>query len=272
MSSPTRATPKHDIITIVRDPSHVLGKQFTWNTEKGQVEKFTAVSISTGIAEQRHVPDVTALKELLTQVAEERHAAIFNACIPMIEVGKPFLILSEREFEKRGVKRNDATVRWPVPIEYAGKEMRAVGRFKEHTSPSTWQLLDRDVDGHTPKQYADMEYDEWWAEVNKLLPGIQNCARLRAHSSSSRVRINGKPVGAGNGHTWVQFQNPDDVLRIRGAIKARAIDLDMVWKKPKRSRTSNDIVGFDLATIIDWSVFTVGRLVFVGKPEVNHAI
>jgi hypothetical protein len=148
----------------------------------------------------------------------------------------------------------------------------ALGRFKEHTAPSSWLLLDRDVDEHTPKSYADHDYEEWLTGVDKLLPGVLQCARLRAHSSSARVSCQGSPVGGGNGHTWIQVVNPADIDRMRAVVKARALVLGMTWLKPRRSRTTDEVVSHGIASILDWSVFTTGRLVFAGKPEVNHAI
>jgi hypothetical protein len=262
----------HDILTVVRDPAHVLGKQFSFADDGVTVVKISAVYLSLGVAIQRHVPNITAMNKLLAEVAEDSHAAIINAAFPSVPVGAEFLILSEDELKKRGVKRNDNSGIWPVTIDYDGAAWPALGRFMEHQVPSSWLLLDRDVDEHTPKKYADLDYDGWLTEVNKLLPGIVQCARLRAHSSSARVSINGKPVGGGNGHTWIQVVNPDDIKRIRSAVKARALDLGMAWTKPRHSKSTGEVVGNDVVSIIDWSVFTTGRLVFVGKPEVRDAI
>jgi hypothetical protein len=128
------------------------------------------------------------------------------------------------------------------------------------------------VDEHTPKHFANLDYDGWLAEADKLLPGLLKCARLRAHSSSARVSFQGKPVGGGNGHTWIQVANPSDIRRMQTAVKARALDLGMAWTKPRHSSTTGEVVGQDIVSIIDWSVFNKGRLVFVGKPETRDAI
>lgn len=260
-----------DIITVVRDRKHVLGKQFSFNID-ASIKKNTAVQISTAEAVQHYVPDVNALEELLATVAEDKHSAIINSAFPLVPVGTPFLLLSEKEFLKHGIKRHNDSTSWPVEMKYAASKWLALGRFKEHTAPSSWLLLDRDVDGHTPEHYAKLSYDEWLYETNKLIPGLLDCARLRAHSSSARVSVNGIPTGGGNGHTWVQVANPEDINRLRSVVKARAIASGMSWTKPRHSSITGQVVGQDVATIIDWSVFTTGRLVFVGKPEVHDAI
>lgn len=260
-----------DIITVVRDPKNVLGKQFNFNTD-GTINKQSTVHLSVGEAVQHHVPNVEELEKLLASVAEDSHAAIINSVFPLVPVGTPFLILSENEFLKHDIKRHDNSISWPVEINHAGANLQALGRFKEHSAPSSWVLLDRDVDSHTPVHYAKLSYDEWLTEVDKLIPGVLQCARLRAYSSSARVSVNGTPTGGGNGHTWVQVANPEDINRLRSTVKARAIALGMSWAKPRSSNTTGEVVGQDIASIIDWSVFTTGRLVFVGKPEVHNAI
>lgn len=261
----------HDIITVVRDPRHTLGKQFEFASD-GSVLKKTGVAVAVAVATQHHVPDVEALAALLSQVSEDSNAAIINSVFPSIPVDIPFLILSEKKLLEYGIKRFDETVTWPVTLDYSGGEYLALGRFKEHMSPSSWLLLDRDIDKHTPPYYAERNYEEWLADVDKLLPGILGCARLRAHSSSARVSCQGHPVGGGNGHTWVQVKNPEDINRMRSVIQARALDLGMTWCKPRHSRKTGDVVGHGIASIVDWSVFTTGRLVFAGKPEVFDAL
>ena len=255
-----------DIITSIRDPEHDLGKKFSVESDGVTARKDATVRLSAGIAVQRHIPDINALKDLLTEVSEDPTAAICNSVFPLIPLEKEFLLYSEDKLRGSGYLRNDPSITWPVTIKFNGENWPALGRFKEHTAPSSWILLDRDIDEHTPPHYAELDYDGWLSEVDKLLPGISKCARLRAHSSSARVSVAGVPVGGGNGHTWVQLANAVDVLRLRSVVKARAIAMDMTWKKPKRSRTTGDVVAYDVVSIIDWSVFTPGRLVFVGKP------
>ena len=255
-----------DIITVVRDPSNALGKRFSIKSDGVTVNKDANVLVSSGIAVQHHVPNINALKDLLREVSEDHHAAICNCAFPLIQIGTEFLLWSESKLQSNGYPRHDPSIVWPVMTALGDKSLPTLGRFKEHTAASSWILLDRDVDKHTPPYYAELDYDDWLIEVDKLLPGISDCARLRVHSSSARVSVAGVPVGSGNGHTWVQLADPIDVLRLRSVIKARAIAMDMVWKKPKLSRATGEVVAHDVVSIVDWSVFTPGRLVFVGKP------
>lgn len=261
----------HDIITLVQDPSRVLGKCFSFDAN-GNVVKQAAVSTALAWAWQYHVPDIAALQGVLSIAAENSNMAIINSVFPSVPVGEPFLILSAHEFEKRGIKRSDTAREWPAKLTYSGATYSALGRFTEHTAPSTWVLLDRDIDAHTPPEFASLSYNDWLVAVDMLLPGVLSCARLRAHSSSARVTFDGgQPAGASNGHTWLQVANPLDIERLRRSILPRAIAMGMAWIKPRRDGKTGAICGQSPTTIVDPSVFVQGRLVFAGKPEVGHA-
>jgi hypothetical protein len=261
----------HDIITLVRDPANILGKRFSFDAN-GNVVKQTAVSTAFAEAIQYHVPDVATLQQVLRLAAEDPHAAIINSAFPLVPVGQLFLILSESKFVELGFKRNDKALTWPVALTHKGRTYPALGRFTEHTASSSWVLLDRDIDKYTPHEFAHLSYENWLVAVDKLLPGILSCARLRAHSSSARVTFDGgQPAGAGNGHTWVQVAEPADIERMRQSILPRAITMGMAWLKPKYDRTTGVICGQSPTTIVDPAVFVQGRLVFAGKPEVSHA-
>lgn len=94
-----------------------------------------------------------------------------------------------------------------------------------------------------------------------------------AASTSSRVFNAGVAVGAGNGHVWVKFVNPDDVERFRTAVMVSAAQVGMTWLKPRYSRLEpGKVIGHSLTTLVDPSVFTPGRLIFVGKPVVGAGL
>ena len=56
--------PTSDVITVVIDEKHTLGKQFSVG-EDGAISKTSAVSVSRGIACQYHVPDHGTLENVL---------------------------------------------------------------------------------------------------------------------------------------------------------------------------------------------------------------
>lgn len=256
-----------DVITVLEDQTRVMGKRFEIGPD-GKVKKTAAVSTSAAIAVQRHVPDVAALERILLSVSENSHQAVMNSYCPSLPLDTPYLILSDATLKNFGFDRDDPKLTWPVCIMDNGKSYPAIGRFKELLRPSRWILLDRDLDEHTPPELANQSYEEWLADLGRLLTGLLGCARLRAHSSSSRVSIGGKPIGTGNGHTWIQVSDQGDIARLSATLKSLAIKLGLAWQKPKLS-AEGKVVASSLTTLIDLSVLNVGRIVFVGKPVVS---
>jgi hypothetical protein len=257
-----------DTITLIRDPAHILGKRFRID-KHGNLSKEAAVTVATGVAKQQPIRSVTELQQLLGTVATDPHAAIIPSAFPLAN-GQEFLVRSTRSLENLGFKRYDDNLTWPVKTEFNGMIYDTLGRFKEHTTESSWLLFDRDMDKYTPQWAQDMSYDDWLSAVDLLMPGFLLCARLRAYSSSARVLRDGKPVGGGNGHTWLQIIDPEDIPRFKSAVLSNAIALGMAWKKPRICKKTGEATGWANATILDLSVFTKGRLVFVGKPVVSN--
>lgn len=262
---------QNPVITVVRDPEHVLGKRFDTNPD-GSISKTSNVCLSLGIAVQHHVATHDALAELLKSVGDDPHAAIINASFGDIEIGEEFIILSEKEIEKRlGIPTGDRERQQDVhSVEHNGKKYKAVGRFKENVRPSNWQLLDRDVDSHTPEKYLGLSTEPWLTALAPIISGVDKVSYVETPSSSSRVSRDGKPVGQGNGHVWVYVADPADIERFRSGLIIRAAQAEMTWLKPRYSRTEVDkVTGNSLTTIVDASVLTPGRLVFDGQPTVS---
>lgn len=268
------ASPSSNIITVVRDPYHTLGKTFSHNPD-GTISKKAGVNLSFGIAIMYQVDTPNELACLMEIVGKNPNKAIINASFKGVEVGEEFIILSSAEIERRlGIKRGDRDRQKGVhEIQYEGKTYKAVGRFKENVRPSSWQFFDRDVDKHTPEKFRNQTFEEWLSSLAAIVLGLADVSYCRVGSTSARVCLGGKPVGDGNGHLWVMLSNPEDVERFRTAILLAAAEGQLTWKKPRYSRQNQDqIVGYSLATIIDPSVFTLGRLIFVGQPVVNEGL
>lgn len=263
-----------NIITAVRDPNHPLGKRFTINAD-GSISKQAAVSISFGIATMHRVDSHEDIGRLLKQVGNDSHSAIINSSFEGVEIGEEFIILSQQEMETRlGIPKSDRAKQKGVhPLAHEGKTYKAVGRFKENVRPSSWQYFDRDIDKHTPAQFSSMTHEGWLAAVSKFCTDLSAVSFTHVGSTSSRVKLDGKSVGDGNGHTWVKFEHPEDIERFRTAVMVAAAQAEMTWLKPRySSKEEGKVVGNSLTTLIDPSVFTPGRLTFIGKPVVSEGL
>jgi len=248
------------IITVVRDVKNPLGKHFKLNAD-GTLSKTSCVTVSCGMAVMHRIETHEELETLLRNVGDDPHAAIINAAFAGIEVGEEFVILSERQIEKRlGIPRSDRVGQKGIhEIMLDGKPHKAVGRFKENVHPSCWQIIDRDIDQFTPAEYADMSEAVWLHAMGRIMPGLERVSHVRTASTSSRVLRSGRPVGAGNGHVWIKLTNPLDIERARTALIVQAAAAGMTWTKPRYSRSEPEkVVGKSLTTICDPSVLTPG--------------
>jgi putative DNA primase/helicase len=265
---------RNSVITVVRDPRHPLGKKFTLNSD-GTITKRAAVAIAIGIAVMHVVNTIKELAALLKQVGNDPHAAVINASFSGIEVGEEFLILSEREIERRtGIPKADRDRQQGIHnITYNGQDYKGVGRFKANVKPSCWQYFDRDIDQYTPEMFAQQNFTEWHSTLSEIVPGLADVSWCRTGSTSARVLHDGKPVGGGNGHLWLWVSDPEDIERFRTAILINAAKANLTWLKPRYSRKDpGTVVGHSLTTIIDPSVFTPGRLTFIGQPVVGGGL
>ena len=262
------------IITVVNDPKHSLGKRFKLNTD-GSISKQPHVHLALGTAVMHRVESHEEFAALLQTVGDDSHAAIINASFKGVEVGEPFLILSQSELEQRlDISKSDRSKQIGVHhITYEGKKHKAIARLKENMQASSWQFFDRDIDQHTPSEFVDLSCDEWLEYIGRMLPSGFDVTHLRVSSTSSRVLQNGQKLSNGNGHVWFKIKNPEDIERFRAAVMVAAAQIGMTWLKPRLSRLlQGQSVGHSLTTIIDPSVFTPGRMIFVGKPVVSEGL
>lgn len=256
------------VITVIRDPSNTLGKRFSLSRD-GAIKKSPGVQVAFGWGETHVVATHDDLAALLRLVGGDPHAAVMPDSFKGIEPGEQFVVLSEKELKARldKTKREEVTGVHTLTID--GRQVRAVGRLKENILPGAWRLLDRDIDSFTPERFARMGFAEWLQAIDLLLPGAAATSYVRTGSTSQRVLRDGVPLSGGNGHVWMMLENPDDGERTQQAIRVRAIEQGLHWLKPRFSRTTGQQVSAgQVTTVIDPSVWTPGRLVFVGQPVV----
>ncbi|MBK9440755.1 MAG: hypothetical protein IPN53_05310 [Comamonadaceae bacterium] len=258
------------VITVIRTRKKPLGKKFDLLPD-GSVRKESVVKMGLCTAVMHYVPTPESFAALLKKVSDDPNAAIINASFDGIEIGEEFYIGSARAIERyTGIPRGDRARQKGVHLIKNGDKIhKLIGRFKENVRASKWQLLDRDIDTHTPEKFAKMSPQAWMQAFCNLIPGLTGLDYCHAQSTSARVLRDGVPVGGGNGHVWIKVKDASDVERFRTAILVSAIRNGLSWRKPRYSRTEpGKVIGHSLTTIIDTSVLTPGRIVFVGRPVV----
>ena len=195
--TPNPESDRESIITVVRTRKKRLGKTFDRRPD-GTVRKKSVVKMGLCAAVMHYVPTLESFAALLKEVSEDPNAAIINSSFDGFKIGEKFSIGSARAIERyTGFPRGDRARQKGVHVIQRGDKIyNLTGRFKENVRPSKWQLLDRDVDSHTPEQFAKMSPQAWMQAFCSLIPGVSGLHYCQAQSTSARVLQEGVPVGA----------------------------------------------------------------------------
>lgn len=221
---------------------------------------------------QLYVPHVEAMKSVLAMVGSFSHAALCNARFPGLPV---YSIESLGAIRGRGIMQfmRDYGFRiWPqkhvaktfgnalgLHRDDAGP---VIARISANLQPTSWLFIDQDIDAGAP---------EWAFERDILdilephIPGIRSAPRVTSPSASARVFHNGTPLGGGHGHIWVQTQpvTSDELKRASHRVRGRMIVADECWTTPDKNGRPQ------IRLPIDLSGWSLGRMVYAGKPEVE---
>lgn len=131
------------------------------------------------------------------------------------------------------------------------------GRLQRNFTQSSWFLLDRDATGNPI--FDNLSQDEWFDEVEKLIPGIKEAGKVVTPSSSNRVE-GGNSCGF---HMFVQMEDIEysEFKSVGKEILISAFAIGLGYKKA-------DKIGQKVLprTILDTSTFQSNRLVYEGKP------
>ncbi|MDE2371280.1 MAG: hypothetical protein KGN16_20085 [Burkholderiales bacterium] len=251
-------------VTLIRDQARPLGKLFAADGTKTAV-----VSVSRGTAETVRCATHDDLARLLERVGNDEHAALIPDYFAGIPVGEVFEIHSEPSLRnaigRPGQTRSDVLGIFELPR--GRRTIKAVTRWKENVAPSVWQVIDRDINEHTPQAFAELDDGAYFAALAKALPGIDQVTRVRTLSSSARALRDGRPLGGSAGHTWIMLSDPAAKERLRVVFRTQAIVTGIAWPVPRFSRVDpSKRVGSGWACLADDAPMDPGRLVFCGAP------
>ena len=145
-------------------------------------------------------------------------------------------------------------------------ERTVVARTKENTQPTSWLLIDVDETPATPDRFRDMNRDRLFNLLNRHCPGVSRAPRIDTSSASSRVFLDGSPVGKGRGHSWVLLKSGDQLAQFRTGLRSAMISAGDSWTEPDvRGRSQ-------IKTPIDFAPMNQVTLVFSGKPTSEEGL
>jgi hypothetical protein len=142
-------------------------------------------------------------------------------------------------------------------------------RSAKTTAPSSWLMFDRDVKDATPIELCRtiQNDDEWFAAMEKLLPGISSAGSITVPSATGRVVADGEPLAAAGRHTWIQIEPG---FGSRDELQSFGSQLFLAAFAKGYGYVTRSAAGVAIPrTIFDQATFASERLVYDGAPVVR---
>jgi hypothetical protein len=221
---------------------------------------------------QLHIPDVGAMRSILAIVGSFPQAALCNARFAGLPIYGIESLDRARNQGMMQLMREYGFRIWPQErmIKTFGKASGVhrddngpvVARISQNLQPTSWLFIDQDIESGAPKWAFDRDILEI---LESHVPGIRSSPRVTSPSASARVSREGIPVGGGHGHIWVHT-NPvttEELKRASQKIRGCLIVANECWTAPDKNGRPQVRLPIDLS---GWSL---GRMVYAGKPEVE---
>jgi hypothetical protein len=233
--------------------------------DEGRIKKKAVASIVKGQATTMDVSDAKSFIALIDMVAESTNLVICPGEFKnAVNLGGRFTLLSQAQLaDKLGCDPAN------VPTGVITHEDHAYGaRLKDGITQSSWILFDADNPEGMPDQWKSLDIAGRLALWEPILPGITQCERIEARSSSERV-INGLDKGK-RSHAWIQITNPELLDQLHAYLTLAIAEHDVFFYSPRFSRISGEVIGQDIRSVFDLSTFISGRLVFNSLPDISR--
>ena len=231
----------------------------------GKIKKKAVASIVEGKATTVDVPDARSFMALIKQVSESTNLVICPGEFKnALNLGGQFTLLSQAELANQlGCDIAE------VPIGVISHGDKAYGaRLKDGITPSSWVLFDADNPEGMPEEWSGLDIAGRLEVWEPILPGITQCERIEARSSSERVK-NGIDRGR-RSHAWIRITNPEILDQLHAYLTLAIAEHDIFFYSPRYSRKSGEVIGKDIRSIFDLSTFISGRLVFNSLPDISQ--
>jgi RecA-family ATPase len=258
-------------LTIIQSlkPDNV-GKIYSYNGSK--LIKKAAAAMIEGRGKTVHVPDAKSLFELLHEITSSKNLVICNGVFRGAGT-EEFLVFTEKRFLKI-VEADGGDFK---AIIGAGRLYRVKGgpltgklvgaRLKALQEPSNWVLIDADEPGGFPEEWRPLSLQQRLELLEPVAPGISTAERVELRGSSARVVKRGEQPGQPS-HAWICTKDADDMARAAVSLMVHATNAGVAFKSPRRSKLTQEIVGYSPRTSIDLATWHTGRLNFDSQPTV----
>ena len=246
-----------------------VGKIYSLDAKR-RLRKTAVASIAAGDATTIEATPrnmVTALKRTTKSTNQVIALDSFSGATPgaPAEIG----IVTEAELERRIGGRIPSA---PDTGFYTVNDKPVAARLKRLMQSSGWILIDADTPEGMPAQWARLSLTERLKLLEAILPGISTCLRIEYRGSSSRVVNGSGDENPGPTHALIQIGDPAMLDSLRLHVHMQSVLHDLSFKSPRYSRLEpGKVIGHADLTLIDWSVWVLGRLIFNARPDVAKA-
>ena len=254
-----------DYITIATTEAP-CNKQVTRNPD-GSLSKTPAGVVYQASAQTIHVPDQESFSAALKGISETTNQTLILGYVPGTEDGIPYQITTKKNLD--AWEQDPQWGRWEHGIvDHDGN--RYTCRSKKHFTFSSWMVFDKDSVAGMPEHLDYPEPMSWWSGMCQLVPGLNDVGYVFVPSTSSRIKVNGRPAYTDGGwHYYVQVNDPQDINRFGTELLVHTLGTEYGFMRPLFDSTTDGVIGHRPWTIFDPTVFTQERLVFEGLPVVN---
>ncbi len=253
-----------DCVTIIRSikPAHV-GKSY-WLDSDGNVRKTSAANVIEGVAESYMTDTAANMADLLTSLADSTDLV---ACTSLWhgDDGQPFTVVNERRLAALlGLHAGAAEL---AGIHDIGGQ-RIAARLKRGLYASTWLHLETDEPEGFREEWRDLTFAERLNKMADVVPGIDTCERIELRGSSARVCAPGEQPGDVT-HAYIRITDPEMLAALKAHVQVQAVLRDLSFPSPRYHRATGDVARYAHLTLLDLSVWDIGRLTFCAKPTLS---
>jgi hypothetical protein len=146
-------------------------------------------------------------------------------------------------------------------------------RLKRLMDEPRFVLIDADNPPGMPAEFAELDLADRLDCLEPILPGISTCRRIEYRGSSARV-VNGAGLNRSEAtHAIIEISDPAKLDLLRAYLRVESVRRGLSFPSPRFSRLEpGKVIGYAHLTLIDWSVWVAGRLIFNAKPDVAGAL
>lgn len=258
-------------ITVFTVPEGYSGGKTITKLVDGSLHKDPGILISGTVGQTRYIPTLEDFKNLYLEVSENSRCCIMLGRIKGTEDGKAFYVYAENDYRQllgKPSKLKAPGIDLPGYYDDPKSGYRYAARIKRNVIGSTWCLFDRDIPVGMPEHLANLSENEWFAYMEKLVPGFIQAGKLIIPSSTGRVVIDGEKYSTRNFHVFVQIKDPNDLERTGSSILMNSVVHGVSFEKPKFSQSTGAVIAGQSCTIVDPTTFSRERICYEGKPIV----